>query len=309
VLDSILAHGVGYVRDLIVVVDGPNIKIEQEVDDRKSDFSNNKIDLKKIVNKKNMGRFEARFIGVRDAKCNEVIFIDDRCMVTERYFDDVSKLSGKNVISNIIEDDKTTIINALLRMVRRKYYRGKWGKEFKSYRVTESNFDITAKGTSGLCVDRHQFIDICEKLSDGVSDTKNISDDTAILSRLLSGDKQLWKSGEANLIYVPRVGFKSEIKHIYERGPKFVNYYIGKSTARSMVVASLLLFVAGLITVLVAPLLLLVFVAFMLIALSVASAYVANNTREFITAFFVAPVIFSTFCLGVMKGLIMEIRS
>ena len=122
---------------------------------------------------------------------------------------------------------------------------------------------------------------------------------------LINMGENLYKSSEAIIYYQPRAGAWEEIKHIYHRGPRFVDYYIRPGTRfRPLLIISI---VGSLLIVILAftDLELLMQISLFTMALLIAGAFLIREKYNDIPKLIIGlPAITASFILGLYKGVI-----
>lgn len=231
-LDSVLSQSKfnKYKFEIVIVIDGPNKKLEEIVNAQKTKFQKAKIAYRIFKFKKNRGRFEARLKGAEMAKYPYLLFLDDRNILDKNYFAEVLKADKDALIPNVLENSHPHFVARTIFLLRKKAYKGKWGKDFKSYEITPENFEQSSKGTTSFWVRKDIFISVCQKVSSLYKDLSSINEDTKIMREIVENYTPIFRSSEAKIYYQPRQSAIEELKHIYNRGPRFIDYYLKPGT-------------------------------------------------------------------------------
>ena len=149
-LDSILGQEKGeYKFDVVVVIDGPNQALYHKVLLYQQKFQAHAIQFKVVLHPVNLGHFEARYRGAREAGSEYILFIDDRVTASPKYFSTIIAEECDAVIPNVLEGESYNLISETLGLSRRWLYR-KYTKASQSVRLTSENFDTVPKGTTSL---------------------------------------------------------------------------------------------------------------------------------------------------------------
>jgi len=310
-LSSILNQNTTTKLELIVVIDGPSNEIKKIVSSYKPELTKKGINLTIHQFSTNQGRFVARLKGARLARYPRLIIIDDKIALFNNYVETASKLNQYNVVLPInIEAESKSLISRVVLLARTKLYRQGFNDNFKSYEVTADNFEATAKGTGGLIIDRQLFIKACESIVEHETNLKATNEDTKILRQIVDWGKSVYKCSEAKAYYRPHVGIRAEIKHLYARGPRFVNYYIQSGTRFNLALWGFIVVTAATVAmVIIYPSWLLYVLAIAAVFILLAATYLAQDLTDFFIAIIAMPLILLAFGAGVIKGLLIHLTS
>jgi glycosyltransferase involved in cell wall biosynthesis len=294
--------------DVIVVIDGPNRTLERIVDEQSRKFQEKNISFYVHEFSGNKGRFKARQKGAKESKKDYLLFVDDRNILAHNYFKKVLRANKDSLIPSVIEKNQPNFIAKTMYYIRKNIYGNKWGKDFVSYEINKDNFEKSPKGTAGFWIKKDIFIAACEEIRDKNYNIKTLSDDTKLMKYIINQDMSIYKSSEIKLYYQPRKSATAEIKHIFNRGPMFIDYYLRPSTRFFW---PLLLFYAFVLIILflaiLAPFLLLLLTVLVLLGGLFAVFYTVGFSLTAISVFVGAIVIVVSFGLGLLKGIILKI--
>ncbi len=290
--------------EIIVVIDGENSTLESIVAKQKRVFQKLGIKITTNLFKNNRGRFEAGLRGAETAGSDQLILVDDRVELSIEFFKAVMG-SQEIVMPNVVEDKHKNGISRTLYLIRKKVYGGKWGEDFEDYYITEQNFDSTPKGTGALWIVKESFLSACREVKSQYAngDTSSSSDDTKVLRTLLQNGSKILKKSSAIIVYNSRSTSVSELAHIYNRGPKFIDYYFNPSKKYFLpillAVICPLIFTGALIkwNILSTSILIAILTNLLM------SIYLKIKWRDTIVAFIGMPLVCLFFWLGLMKGL------
>lgn len=295
--------------EIIVIIDGINNELKKVIKQKEEIFKDNKIPFRAHQFANNKGRFEARVKGAELAKYSRLLFIDDRVELEKDYLSKLTTMNEECIVPNVIEvEDSLNFISITISAIRKKTYGNKWGNSFDDYYITKSNFEKSSKGTTSLVVEKDIFLKACQlvKKAYAKKDVKNISDDTKILKEImLITKKGLLRTSRLKIFYRPRTNFRKQTKHLYERGPKFVDYYLQPGTR--FFYPLIIFYIAILVFVVLtlinwkALLVLVISLVFMGLLLSI---FLGKGVQERRAVFFAVPVIIVLFSLGLLKGLL-----
>lgn len=302
----------GLLYEVIVVIDGQNEQIKEIVDSQKKHFSELEVSFEVHQSKTNEGRFYARKKGAELSNSEQLLFIDDRVTITQDFLANITNLNQEIVMPSIVEKDHPNIISRLMYLVRKKIYgSNNWGVDFKPYYINKDNFEKSSKGTTTLWIRKKAFVKACsqmEKIYPG-SDMKNSSDDTKLLKLIIEDGNQILRTSKVIAFYNPRTSFVTELNHIYQRGPRFVDYYLMPGTRFWFI------FPAALIGLILSIVLIVMFglngliglTVCAVLSISMASVYLGENPKDILTNVFLLPLIVVAFGLGVLKGLVLKV--
>jgi len=309
-LDSILSQRGfdDFSFDVVVVIDGPNKELREIIEKQSLKFKQRGISFIVRQFKKNKGRFEARQEGARLSKNEYLLFIDDRNLMADNYLGEVIKAKKYALIPNVLEGNHPNFIAKTMYYVRKKIYGGMWGSDFESYEITSENFEKSSKGTTSLWINRSLFLDACDEINKHQDNLKTMSDDTKLLRYVIDKKVPIYRSSEAKIYYQPRTSAIAELRHIYRRGPMFIDYYLKPGTRFFW---PLLLFYVFVLTILFlaffAPFLLLLLIGLVMLTGLFAVFYTVGFGLTAISVFAGSIVIVASFSLGLLKGIILKI--
>jgi glycosyltransferase involved in cell wall biosynthesis len=290
--------------EIIVVVDGPNNALLKTVNKYQKIFTTKQVDMQVIKFTKNKGRFDARLAGARAAKGAYLLFIDDRVTLNQGYFDILENTSEEVMLPRVEQSGAKNGISRTIQLVREGAY-GSNSQPNESYYIDDNNFEHSQKGTAGLWIRRKLFIEVCKTLTH--KNNKHISDDTLILSTVVKGNTRIFHNHKLGIIYYPREGLKQEIKHLYGRGPKFVDYYLSPGKRYFghlllMIAISFFIIILSIIKISIVPILVvsLIPLAFLL------SIYLKIYGKDGAMFTLFLPVTLIIFLLGLYYGLVVK---
>ncbi len=304
-LQAIAKQGAGWQFELLVVVDGPNPALRHVLDESMAAFVKQHIDCRIIQLTTNEGRFMARYHGAVAAKYDRLLFVDDRARLADGYFEAVMASSSDVLIPTVI-DEPSNIINYTVGLIRKRLYPP---PSSTMHVITSENFDMTAKGTTSLWVKKDYFIAACKVLKKGAVDLRAVSDDTKLLLLLLPMGVMV-KSAEAKLGYMARKSKIDELQHIFQRGPKFIDFYFTPGTRYYPYIVCLLAVVVIMsVLLLLYPVYLWYGMLLFGLACVVIAVYLAKTPVEVFGVAGSMAAIVLCFCLGVVKGLATTIKN
>lgn len=293
--------------EVVVVIDGPNESLRDIVNTQEKVFNKHNLTLKIHQFKTNKGRFTARYRGAKLAQYPNLLFIDDRITLDDGFFKKI-KNEEKVTIPNALEAYHPNLLSRLLYLFRKKIYgKQKWGSDFKNYHITKENFENSPKGTTSLWVTKDVFLKACDIMQEQYSDAASIklsNDDTKLLRIIIEITRSIYRRSDLKIYYHPRSSFMNELRHIYHRGPPFVDYYLRPGTRFFKYILCIsAVFVTVLSCALLYPESLPYFIGGVAAGILLISMYIAETVKDVAMSLLLIPLVTTIFCLGVAKGL------
>lgn len=212
--------------ELVIVDDGSTDATSGVIKAYVQKFSRAGVSFKKISNKNNLGRIKARLYGVREASYSRIVIIDVQMRISRNFLREISQYSSDlNLVTNLTMDKYKNNYSTLFYLLRKKLYYPYWGNKFPKIEITYDNFNKISKGTGGFVTNKRSFI----KHSLMLRGDKIENEDTKLFKIYLDQGEKLLKISSARSEYLNRKGMES-IRHIFHRGPRFVDYYFCKDT-------------------------------------------------------------------------------
>jgi glycosyltransferase involved in cell wall biosynthesis len=295
--------------ELVTVIDGPNKPIENITEEWKSRLIKKGIRVQVRKLPKNQGRFNARLIGAEMAKAPQLLFVDDRVRLEPDFISQILEIDYSLALPNVREEASSNIISRTLYLLRRKIYKGKWGESFDDYFIDRRSFEQSPKGTTSLWVPRELFIETCNKVKkDGLKTNRFLNEDTKLLKTIIDDGHKILRTSKLNIVYQPRGNFKKSVRHLYERGPRFVDYYARFDTRffpLLLIIYALVILVV--VTIIIQPYYLIYYLAAAAATVFTAAAFLAKSLKELFTGLIGLPLVFLIFAAGVMKGSLLKL--
>lgn len=310
-LDSLLNQDKPKISyEIIAVIDGPNQALRKLLDAEKKRFTKRNINFVIRQFSKNKGRFEARIEGARLARTNHILFVDDRVQLAKDFFGQLRQLDENVVMPGVTEFSSKNVISMTLNLIRRRLYGNKWGLQFKDYYIDKSNFEGSPKGTTCLWVDKGIFLNACIKVEKNrAGDNRFTNEDTRILREIVEDGTKIMRTAKLNIYYRPRDEFRAAIRHLYERGPRFVDYYSHPGTRFFLVLILIYIAAVGLILGAILEIKILYWTIYGVIGLILlASLLISRNVKEFSASLVGLFLIGLSFSLGVLKGTLIKAK-
>ena len=279
--------------EIIVVNDGSTDNTVELIQQMKSPR------IKIINNDRNRGRAFTRLKGAKESSYDHLLFIDSRVIIDRGALKSMEK-SGESIQSPLTIKGTDTIwdsaLNSLRRLVFKKFYQGK-----ETTFIDLSNFDNTPKGTTALYIPKELFIRATMAIE---YENRYVSEDTKLLLFIVKEGKRIYLNPDFEITYLQRSGLKVNVVHLYERGPRFVDYYYGRHKTYTNLINLALLFpifllVIVCLNIVTFPSLLLILLCFH----TGFAALVGENLRKKCILFFLFPIIALSFGCGILKGI------
>lgn len=289
--------------EIIVVDDGSTDRTLKVIKKKRKEAEQENVKIRIISFKKNKGWLIARETGAKKAKYKKLLFIDSRCIADKNVLKNLKKIEYEPVIGNPLIDIKRSIFDRFGYLIRRKIYPYYFGENFEPVYVTKHNFDKIPKGTTVFFCDKKLFLS--SQLEDK---SKYVSEDIKLLWYMVQ-KKKILKHPDVKVSYLSRTSIKSEIKHMFERGPRFVDYYLDFQKKRFW------LFIFFPILSLIFTIILFFFnltyflywLGFLISLWIAVSIWVAENIKDFFIVIIFLPIIGFSFETGILKGIILKI--
>lgn len=305
-LESIASQKVTNLKvEVTIVIDGPNHSLFELVESQKSMFDKAGITFRVKMLQKNKGRFQAMLSGAKMSSGKWIVLTGDRILWPAGFLSTMAKQKKDLVIPDTVEEGwEKSSINLTLHHLRELLYKRKGG-QLKPTIITRDNFEKSAKGSGGMWIDRRLFLWACDQIKN--PNQKHVSDDTKILGALVNNGHNIYWTNETHIIYSPRPGLRSQISHIYNRGPRFVNYYIRPGTRYFLPLILVIIFTSiAAITLFLKPLVILSISLLGMVCLIILSLILAQKFGDIPRILFAIPIMSVAFYLGLLKGLVIH---
>lgn len=287
---------------LTVVNDGSKDKSLDIMKSFVSKFKKKGVGINIVDLKKNQGRVKARMAGAEKAQYDNLLFIDHRCIADKNILKNIKKRDYEPMVGNPYQEREGSLINRFFYTFRYLLYKPYFGLTYPEVYINKENFGKIPKGFSPFFCNKKRFF---ESLPENKNDWA--SDDTLIL-KIVIKKKDILKTSEVRCLYLERHSSTDFLKHLYERGPKFVDYYSNPKTKYFFIIPALLLFpfvFLGLVCLLKWGFLYLIGILALLVLL-----YMLLNDLSFID--FISMVVIGipvllSFAAGVYKGVFIKL--
>lgn len=254
--------------------------------------------------KENMGRIVARETGALAASNDLLFFMDSRVIAEPDVLRKISEIDYQPLAGgdwNERELKYRSSFDALFYLLRKKMHRGyypqcEYPDRMPFYYINEGNFDRVPKGLTAFFVEKGLFLSSLPP-----DKGKGVNDDTRVLREIVK-KKDIMRHSDVRLTYLQRSYFREVMRHIYERGPRFADYYLAKG-GRYRIPYMIALFgvFAFLVNGISYPRLLLYGAAGLFLMGAIFAVWLAENIRDFFIAASLLPPVAAAFALGVLR--------
>lgn len=257
----------------------------------------------------NYGRIVARLRGVEAATYDQIAFVDTRVILPTDYLSSLAEIGYLPVIPHVISVGGP--FNRVLSLFRARYYRGYYPLTIAQARSTPpvmlnaDNWLRMPKGTTFACT-KQQWLD-----AQPTDLSKYISDDTLILQNIQEQIPMLKAYGLV-ITYQQREEFINSLYHLYERGPRFLSYYLVAGGAYHRLASYSLLLLATLVaagvaaTILLGPVILAVSALLLLLALLGISILFSQRLSDVPLLLVMVPIVGLAFGAGLLRGAVIH---
>lgn len=299
-LESIL--NIDYPKDnfeLILVNDGSTDDTLSAINGFHKKHST-RINMHILESPSNEGRIKARIKGAEKARFERIMILDHQAEMQENTLMVASKYDSKlNIISNYYMEKERSVDDRVFYLLRKKYYAPYWGKDFEKVEVTKNNFNKISKGTGGFITNKSSFLKYSNKLNKG----KFENEDTKLFRLYIDNGEKLIRVPDIKLLYKNRVGGLTSLKHIFKRGPRFVDYYFRKPLVLTLGFFFPISLIAVIISIAYVFPIFLGGVLLILVAINtILSIYLSEEIKDFFYLLYYLPGIILFFYAGILNG-------
>ena len=266
--------------EIIFVNDGSKDNSLSKLKTIKEKYKN--INIKIINFKENKWRAIAREEWAKNAKYEDLLFLDAKCEIFSDALNVINNKKYSPIVWNAIQK-RNNLVDKFLYIIRKKLFKNSFWESFKDIFIDKNNFDDISKWTWIFFINKEIFLDNIPKHK-----WEHISDDTKLLKNIIKNTKIL-KTSDLKIYYNVREWFLENIIHIYERWPKFIDFYYKKWSKYFLVINLVLIFALLFIIWIVfnIKIIYIIPIIFILIWL-----YFASNIWDFFIIIYLAPILF-----------------
>lgn len=254
----------------------------------------------------NQGRIVARNTGAQAARFETLVFNDARVIPGSQLLVQVNRRAYQPLMPETDVDDGDRWGYArLFFLLRSRLYAPYYPAETdaREYMITPENFRAVPKGTGCFVCSRSLWLQSQPTVQD-----RYTSDDTRILRKIVE-HRPILRTHAIRVRYSQRAGIGSVLRHVYQRGPLFADFYLrAGGKYRSMYIMVWTVLGSFLIGMLYHPGLFFLFVGVLFMGLLMATVYMGRRWTDVPLVFLYLPPLALSFGCGILKWQIAEWR-
>lgn len=253
--------------------------------------------------KENVGRYEARKLGVEAAKYDYILFVDTRTLLDPDSLTAIDRSDHEAIKGLTVCGNPSNPYHIVFESIRYKLYPRFYRRRSETFEITADNFDSAPKGTGVFMANKEILLSTYEDLSALKMGT--ISSDDTLLIRTLVNYTPVAHHPGVKIIRFIRESFVENFLHLIYRGSTFVYYYLDPSKRLFwLVIVFPILVLLALVAALVFLPIPWYLVPIGLVLLdAMAAVYLGTSWRETWVIFLMIPVCVSAFYIGVVRGI------
>jgi glycosyltransferase involved in cell wall biosynthesis len=290
--------------EIIFVDDGSKDDTLQKAGELKSILKDYK-DFRIIKHKTRKGLSATRHDGAKAARGKYITFIDKKVRPDHDYLFNFLNKNKNIIIGNVYIDKHRSLWGRFLTIIRKKIYYPYFNNDFEDIELDHAAYRKFKNkgGGSAMLVLRDYYLRIAKDQKMGA----NVNDDSAFIESLTKLEPLL-KTSSAKTEYQNREGFFENIAHLFNRGPKFIDYYMKPGSRFFPYIILLLLLVAmNIVLLLAAPELLLYELLLLATIVVLLSLWIAEDMGDFFISLFLMPIAALSFSAGILKGILLKL--
>lgn len=278
--------------EVIVVSDASTDETPKNI----KNFIKGKKKFRLINNKKNEGRAKTRLIGAKNAKFSDLIFIDARVTLEFNVLKHFNGKSGDIIIPRDVIQ-KGNIYGKILKNLKTRFV-------YRTFttKITKNNFDHAPKGLTACYFKKSLFLKNAKKFTN-----KNISDDTKLLYETLKFTNHIIRDKNFKITYHHRKNLAAILTHTFNRGPKFVDYYLESSKRFFPHLLIIYILTLANFFFIINPIFFLYELAALILAIITTGIYISQTTGQFLISLYFLPLVAMSFYFGLIKGIIIKL--
>ncbi len=265
-----------------------------------------KYPVKLITLSGNQGRIIARNTGAKTAKFDTLVFNDVRVTAENKLLTKLNHRNYQPLMPQVeVYNGSRWGFDRFFHLLRWRlygdyYHSAKPG--IQDYWIDKDNFDHRPKGTT-LFVCNKQLWSSCQPHRAD----KDVNDDTRILREIVK-HRPILKAGEIKVVYKHRTAIMDVIPHIFERGPRFADYYLrSRGRYRSLYIGIWFIITAAALIMMFYPVLVLSSIIFLILTLLLTASFLLSRTwSDFLVIGGCLLIVASAFGLGILKWQLVE---
>ncbi len=257
------------------------------------------------TNPKNLGRIKSRQKGAENSKFNNLLFIDSRAEIAPNTLKYLDHQNEKVIIpSNIEYSQPRSSLGIFSSTIKGRIYGAGKAQTEETIKITKANFDKFSKGTTACYFEKEIFLRSSRSLR---KPNKNSSDDIKLLGKSLDFTNHISRDKNFRIKYNIRNNFFQTLKHTFNRGPKFVDYYFRPGKKFFPHLTSIYILSLANLFFLLKPNIFLYEIGIFIILLIAWSVYLSKTLKEFFTCLYMIPFMGTAFYFGLIKGIILKL--
>jgi glycosyltransferase involved in cell wall biosynthesis len=285
--------------ELVIVNDGSKDKTSQIIEK----FVENKkeiVNVKYLDLVKNQGRIIARLKGVEASSYGNLLFIDHRGTVHKDILKCLEEKNYQPIIGNLYQEKEGNLVGNFFYVLRKIIYFPYWGDHFEDVYITKDNFNEIAKGFCPFFCEKELLVKNLPK-----ERGKNVNDDTRIFKKIVE-ERDILKTSSCKVFYSERGLGKDFLQHIFNRGPRFVDFYLTKGSKFLIPILFLLISPLIIFIVLFLPGALFFLVGLLFVLLSIFLLRYQCTFGDCLSVFLIGPIVWFVFVVGLWKGVFLK---
>jgi glycosyltransferase involved in cell wall biosynthesis len=179
--------------------------------------------LREVKLDKNVGRFFARLHGARQAKEENILFLDTRLALAHNFHEALTQVADTHraVVGAVDIDTTRSTFCLYWDRIHKLIFRKHFAAAKNAIVLTPENFDEFLKGTGVFLCPRDLFVAACTLFES----TDLLSDDTYLMREIVKS-VPIVVHPDVRVNWFPRETFREFVWRIWDRGPGFVEYHI-----------------------------------------------------------------------------------
>lgn len=290
--------------EIVIVDDGSTDDTVQEIK-KYSHLLDDYESLNIVRHKRRQGHTTTRIDGAKVARGKYLAFIDKKGRPDSDYIYSFINKNRNIIIGNPYVDKNRSVWGRVLSLVRIKLYYPYFNHPFEDISLDHDQYlKFKNKGGGGsMFVLRKYYLEVAKTMPTSI----HVSDDNLYILKLAEIEPIL-KTSSPKIEYLNRTGFKENIIHLYNRGPKFVDFYAKPGTRYFIPIIVLVCFVViDIIFALLLPIALILEFIVLLVLLIGIALYLSEDFKDIISVLFIMPIAIVCFSLGVLRGLLLKL--
>jgi glycosyltransferase involved in cell wall biosynthesis len=291
------------ITEIIIVDDGSDVENANEINELVATYN------LRLIRQENKGRLEARLVGIKKAKYENILLIDSRVEIDPKAFvwwTTLAPINFDNFTSHVEYRSNQWFYGLYWNSIEKFAWIAYWIKPRQKI-ISAKNFEFYPKGTTCLISTKDNLLRAYTDIISYSIDSKTSNDDTLLLKNMarVSGIviSPLYRS-----LYTPRGNLNEFIAHTFHRGKVFADGHLFNLSIWGILYVgiSILLVYSTLIISYKVNLQLLM----ILLGLSATMSIFARLSIRHITSLLLlSPVFISSYSAGVITGTLSIVKN